>query len=200
MTMQEHERTSRKKHRDDAPAGPAPGDAASSGEADVSVERIEVSEQAAALVKQLQLERDEAVDGRLRALADFRNYQRRSLENEQRAMQTGAAKVVKAMMPAMDHFDLALNQRADQLNVKQLLAAVSIVRDEFSKALQSQGVEKIAPAKGEPFDPNRHEAVMRQSDPGVGPNSVVNTMQAGYAMGDTVLRPATVAVSPGEDG
>src|SRR5262245_10391200 len=71
-------------------------------------ETIEVSEAAADLVKQLTAERDEALEGRLRALADFRNYQRRAGENEQRALQSGSARVVKAMMPVLDHFDMTV--------------------------------------------------------------------------------------------
>ncbi len=151
------------------------------------------------LIKQLQTERDEAVEGRLRVLADFRNYQRRATENEERALNSGAAKVVKGMIPALDHFDLALNQRADQMSLKQLLAAVSIVRDEFNKALAAQGVERIEPKKGEPFDPHRHEAVMRQPADDVPPNSVVSTLQTGYALGDAILRPAKVSVAPSEE-
>ncbi|MCI0364838.1 MAG: nucleotide exchange factor GrpE [Phycisphaerales bacterium] len=156
---------------------------------------IELSHEAAELVKQLQSERDQAVDARLRALADFRNYQRRSIENEQRAGQAGAARVVKAMLPVLDHFDLAVAQRADRMSVEQLHAAVRILLDAFNKTLAGQGVERIEPTRGEPFDPNRHEAVMRQAADDLEPNSIVSTMQAGYAMGDQILRPAKVSVS-----
>lgn len=159
-------------------------------------EGVELSPGAAALVKQLQTQRDQAVEGRLRALADFRNYQRRASENEDRASQGGAVRVVRAVLPVLDQFDLSLSQNARQMTLDQLLRAVGIIRDEFNKALASQGVERIEPAKGEPFDPHRHEAVMRQAAPDVPPNSVVSTMQAGYAISDLVLRPAKVAVAP----
>jgi molecular chaperone GrpE len=158
-------------------------------------ESMEVSEDAANLVAQLQTERDEAVEGRLRALADFRNYQRRAGENEQRAVHSGVSRVVKAILPVLDHFDLALTQRQDQMTLDQLMEAVRIVRDEFNKALAGQGVERIEPAPGEEFNPNRHEAVMRQAAPGAAPNTVVSTMQAGYALDDMVLRPAKVSVA-----
>jgi molecular chaperone GrpE len=157
---------------------------------------IDLSPAAASLVKQLQTERDEAIEGRLRALADFRNYQRRAMENEQRASQSGGARVVRAILPALDHFDLSLSQNPDQMSTRQLLEAVRIVRDEFAKALASAGVERIEPTRGLSFDPNRHEALMRQPADDLPGNAVVNTMQAGYAMGDVVLRPAKVSVSP----
>ena len=162
-------------------------------------EPIEVSEAAADLVKQLQGELDEAIEARKRALADFKNYQRRAMESEQHALKSGVMRLAKAIIPALDHFDLALTQDARKMTVEQLLDAVKIVRDEFTKALASQGVERIAPELGEPFDPHRHEAVMRQAADGVQPNHVVMTLQPGYVLGDYVLRPAKVSVAPGEE-
>jgi molecular chaperone GrpE len=158
-----------------------------------------LADDAASLVKQLQTERDQAVEGRLRALADFRNYQRRALESEQRASESGAARVVRAVLPVVDNFDLMLAQKVDQMSVEQLLGAVRMVREELSKALQTQGVEPINPKRGEPFDPNRHEAMLRQPADDLEPNSVVATMQPGYAMGEMVLRPAKVSVAPSRD-
>jgi len=188
-----------KHHRDREGRPRPPGDEfddPTSHSAPEEMSEIELSPEAAGLVKQLQTERDEAIEGRLRALADFRNYQRRAGENEQRATQSGSVRMVKAILPVLDHFDLALSQKMDQMTLAQLASAVRIVRDEFNKVLQNQGVERIEPARGEPFDPHRHEAVMRQSADDVEPNSVVQTLQTGYAMGDLVLRPAKVAVSP----
>jgi molecular chaperone GrpE len=164
-----------------------------------SDEPIETTEDVAALVHQLETQRDEAIEAKLRALADFRNYQRRADESEKRALQSGAVRVVRSILPVLDHFDLALSQKPEQMTVPQLLQAVKIVRDEFNKALAAQGVERIEPVPGEPFDPHQHEAVMRQPVPGAEPNSVVSTMQSGFAMGDLVLRPAKVAVAPGEE-
>lgn len=180
---------------DGAPPAPAPA-----SEDQPQAEHIELSPEGAELVRQIQAERDEAIDGRLRALADFRNYQRRALENEQRAMQSGSSRLVRAILPALDHLDLALSQNPDQMNVAQLLEAIRIVRDEFSKALNTQGVERIEPSPGEAFDPHRHEAVMRQPLANAPPNSVVSSFQAGYGMGDTIIRPAKVSVALSDDG
>jgi len=200
--MRMHKNANRHDNERDHDGRPKPADDGDGQDAAIGMtgggtaEEVELSLEAANLVKQLQTQRDQAVEGRLRALADFRNYQRRATENEDRAMQSGAMRVVRAILPVLDHFDLSLSQKADQMSLDQLLSAVRIVRDELNKALTSQGVERIEPARGEPFDPHRHEAVMRQPAPGVPPNSVVSTMQAGYALNDLVLRPAKVAVSP----
>ncbi len=162
---------------------------------------IELSEAAAELVERLETERDEAVAARQRALADFRNYQRRAAESELRAGQGGAAGVVRSLLAVIDHFDLALGQDTKQITVEQLLGGVRIVRDELVKVLQSHGVEPIDPARGDEFDPNLHQAMMKQPDDEVEPNHIVCVLQSGYQMGDLVLRPAKVTVAaPSDEG
>ncbi len=160
---------------------------------------IELSEAAAELVERLEQERDEALAARQRALADFRNYQRRAVQSEQRAVQGGAAGVVRSLLAVIDHFDLALGQDTEQITVDQLLGGVRIVRDELVKALESHGVQRIDPARGDEFDPNRHEAMMKQPADDVEPNHIVCVLQLGYQMGDLVLRPAKVVVAAPQD-
>jgi molecular chaperone GrpE len=71
---------------------------------------------------------------------------------------------------------------------------MQIVHDQLIKVLRDQKVEEIAPHPGEPFDPNRHEALMQQ--PSKFPdNTVTQLLQKGYALHDRTLRPAQVAVS-----
>lgn len=160
---------------------------------------LEVPADLALYIEQMQARLDEAIAARQRSQADFSNYQRRAMENEQQAIVSGMVKVIQALLPMLDHFDLALNQDLEAMTVEKLLNGVQIVRDEFNKSLQSLGVEIIEPAVGEEFDPNRHEAMMRQSAEGIEPNQIVMVMQPGYVMGDMVLRPAKVAVAPAED-
>ncbi len=160
---------------------------------------IELPEAAAELVERLQRERDEALAARQRALADFRNYQRRATQSEQRAVQGGAAGVVRSLLAVIDHFDLALGQDTEQITVDQLLGGVRIVRDELVKALENHGVQQIEPARGDEFDPNRHEAMMKQPADDVEPSHIVCVLQPGYQMGDLVLRPAKVAVAAPQD-
>ncbi len=160
---------------------------------------IELSEAAVELVERLEQERDEALAARQRALADFRNYQRRAAQSEQRAVQGGAAGVVRSLLAVIDHFDLALGQDTEQITIDQLLGGVRIVRDELVKALESHGVQHIEPARGDEFDPNRHEAMMKQPADDVEPNQIFCVLQLGYQMGDLVLRPAKVAVAAPQD-
>jgi molecular chaperone GrpE len=156
---------------------------------------IELSEEAAELMRAIEAERDDAVAARQRALADFANYQRRAAENERRALQSGAARLAQSIVPVLDHFDLALEQDTKQTTAEQLIGGVKIVRDELVKALQAHGVERIDPKPNDEFDPNKHEAMMRQDAPDVAPDHIVRVLQPGYAMGDHVLRPAKVAIA-----
>jgi molecular chaperone GrpE len=159
------------------------------------VEEIELSEEAMGLVGRLEAERDEAIAARQRALADFVNYQRRAQENEQRARRDGRADVVRSLLAALDHFDLALGQDTQQITVPQLYDGVRIVREELGKGLQSHGVRIIAPDLGAEFDPNEHHAVMRQATDEHEANTITGVLQVGYAMDGLILRPASVSVA-----
>ena len=159
------------------------------------LEEIELSEEAMGLVGRLEAERDEAIAARQRALADFVNYQRRAQENEQRARRDGRSDIVRSLLPALDHFDLALGQDTDQITVRQLYDGLRIVREELGKALESQGVRVIAPEIGAEFDPNEHHAVMRQATDDHEPNTIVAVLQIGYAMDGLILRPVSVGVA-----
>lgn len=160
---------------------------------------LEVPADIAPYIEQMQAKLDEMIAARQRIQADFSNYQRRALENELQAHMTGMVSVIQTLLPMLDNFDLALNQDLEAMTVEKLLNGVQIVREGFTQSFQSLGVDVIVPAVGEEFDPNRHEAMMRQSAEGIAPNHIVMVMQPGYVMGELVLRPAKVAVAPVED-
>lgn len=162
-------------------------------------QEINATDEAEAMLADLKGELDEAIEARKRALADFANFQRRAAENENRAALDGAARVIKPLLGVLDHFDLALDQKTDQVTVDQLLGGVRIVRDELFKVLESRGVSRIQPETGDDFDPSLHEAVLCQPVEGVPPHRVAMVLQPGYRMGETVLRPAKVGVTSAED-
>jgi|688.fasta_scaffold229660_2 molecular chaperone GrpE len=132
----------------------------------------------------------------LRAIADFQNLQRRTAEQEPRVRLGAAGGVVRQVIPVLDHFDLALAQDPSRMTVAAAVDGLRIVRGELIKALERSGVELIQPKPGEAFDPHRAEAIMQAPAQGVGPGCVSMLLQPGYLLGDTVLRPAKVAVAP----
>ena len=178
--------SARKTHPDDRPG-------------DAFAEDIETPDDATALLAELKDELEKAVEARQRALADFANYQRRASQNEQQAVRSGEADVVRSMLAVLDHFNLALDQDKSKVTIEQLLAGVNIVRDELFRSLETFGVARIAPETGDEFDPNLHQAVLQQAAEGIAPNHVIAVLQTGYMMGETVLRPAKVSVAPQDD-
>ena len=100
-----------------------------------SVESLELSEEAAELFERIQAERDEAIEARTRALADFKNFQRRASENETRARGLGIAEVVRSLIPVVDQFALALGQDTQEVTAESLVKGIQIVKDELLKAL-----------------------------------------------------------------
>ena len=139
---------------------------------------------------QLRLELHEASEAKLRALADFKNYQRRSIENEARAMESGMARVVRSILPAVEQMSLAIAHGGDETVTQGFQMALA----ELMKGLAECGVSTIEPAIGDEFDPQMHEALMRQEVEGVETDHVVALMQTGFRLGDIVLQPAKVSV------
>lgn len=152
----------------------------------------------AELIGQLETERDEWRDKYHRALADYKNYQRRALANEREAHEMGMRAVVQSLITPLDHFDLALGQDPSKATAEQIIGGVRVIRDEILKVLQAHGVSLIVPQRGEEFLPMRHEAVMQQQADDVEPGHIVALLQPGYALGERVVRPAKVSVRPGE--
>lgn len=182
----------RKRDRQQNPDDPAAETPAGSDDASSLREQVD----------KLMAERDEAQSRYLRSLADYQNYQRRALQNEQVARVEGAARVVKDVANVMDHLDLALKQDLAKLGpgAEQVLSGVRVIREELLKVLAAHGVALISPAKNDEFTPGRHEAIMQQPDPDTKPGHVVATFQPGYTLTSSgierVLRPAKVSVAP----
>jgi len=135
-------------------------------------------------------------EARLRVLADLQNTARRGIENEGRARTQGVAGAAKAILPALDHVDLALQQNG--MTLEQAMQGLNMLRAELAKGLDTVGVERIDPKVGEEFQPGIHEAVMRQAVDGVPANGVSMVLQSGWRLGESILRPAKVAVQPSE--
>jgi molecular chaperone GrpE len=162
-----------------------------------------VSSELQAKVTKLEQDLAEANSRALRAMADFQNYQKRSMMNESIAKASGVAGVVTGVVTVLDHFDLALQQDMTKVTAEQLIGGVKVIREELIRVLQLHGVGIVNPKPGDDFVPGIHEAIMQQQAEGIAPGKVVATFQAGYTLaggaaggGERVLRPAKVSVAP----
>lgn len=150
------------------------------------------------LLGKLEAERDDWKNKFTRLMADFQNYQRRSLANEDQAREQATRSVVSSLVQVLDHFQLALMVDPAKTNAEQVIQGVSVIRDEMLKVLARHGVTAIAPKPNDEFDPARHEAIMQARAEGVQPGRVAAMLQEGFMVQDKVLRPAKVSVAPAE--
>jgi molecular chaperone GrpE len=126
--------------------------------------------------------------------ADFANLQRRAAQEVLSARQAADADFAKHMLGVLDHFDMALSVDPTKVDAKSILEGVKITYDELKKVLANRGIESYDPT-GKPFDPHMHEAIMQEASDSHPPMTVTQTFQAGYKLGDRILRPAKVKVS-----
>jgi molecular chaperone GrpE len=144
----------------------------------------------------------ELKDQLLRTLAEMENLRRRTereiADSRTYAVTAFARDIVAVgdnLARALAAFPEASRTSADE-TVKALVDGVDMTERELVKALEKHGVRKVDPV-GERFDPNFHQAMFEVPSPDVPSGTVVQVVQAGYKIGDRVLRPALVGVGRG---
>jgi molecular chaperone GrpE len=137
-------------------------------------------------------ERDKNLDDLRRVAADFDNYRKRVAREQMQLLTRSGERVVAKLLSVLDDLERALDA-AEHHEEAKVLEGVRMTKDALAAVLASEGVEEID-ADG-PFDPHVHEALLTQPAEGVEPGHVVQVVQRGYRMGDTVLRPARVVVA-----
>jgi molecular chaperone GrpE len=126
-----------------------------------------------------------------RERADAMNVRRRAEEDMMRLGAVHKAKVVRELLPVIDNFERALKHIPKDLTGNDYIKGVQGIVKQFENTIEKLGVQRIKTV-GEPFDPNLHEAISH--DEGDGPEVVSEELQAGYCLGDEVIRHAMVRV------
>ena len=140
-------------------------------------------------IVQLRAERDTYLADTQRLTADFANYRKQSDKRVMDAAATQSASLIRDLIPILDACDSALVQDPD--------SAVSPIRSALISELEKNGLELLAPAENELFDPEKHEAVMHEEAPADSEfdESVVGEVfSACYTWKGRVVRPAMVKV------
>lgn len=145
----------------------------------------------------------ELTNALLRERADAMNVRRRSDEERAKLGSFYKANVVRELLPVLDNFERALKhmpkiekseiktQKSEEKQLHDWAGGVQKIVQQFEEALKKIGVERIKTV-GEPFNPHLHEAVSH--DEGDGEETVSEELQAGYILGDEVIRHAMVRV------
>jgi molecular chaperone GrpE len=141
-------------------------------------------------------------DKMLRTLAEMENLRKRTAKEVADARAYGITGFARDVLDIADNLQRALDavpsetrESADPM-LKALIEGVELTERSLLNALEKNGVKKFDPSGGK-FDPNFQQAMYEVPDASVPPGTVVQVVQAGYMIGDRVLRPALVAVAKG---
>ena len=140
-------------------------------------------------------------DQLLRALAETENVRRRARKDVTDASRYGIANFARDMLSVSDNMARALDSIPDDAReesdvVKAIAEGVEMTAREMASALERHGIRQVSPL-GEKFDYNLHQAMFEAKDSDQPDGTIVNVVQAGYMIGERLLRPAMVGVAKG---
>ncbi|MFP4477067.1 MAG: nucleotide exchange factor GrpE [Desulfatibacillaceae bacterium] len=138
-------------------------------------------------------------DRLLRLSAEFDNYKKRSDREAADFRKFANERLVKDLLPVLDNLERAMEATNGEAASEGLREGVEMTRKELLKILEKNGVTPID-ARGQPFDPTFHEAMMQQDHPDHEANTVISEVQKGYLMHGRLLRPSLVIVASGNPG
>lgn len=148
-------------------------------------EQVEQMELAA---KQLESVKDQFV----RLTAEYENYRKRTAKEKDSLYQDARADTVREFLAVYDNLERAAATEGDDDSPHK--KGLVMIFHQYQELLKNLGVEEIE-AQGQPFDPERHNAVMHIDDEQFGENEVAQVFQAGFLLGDKVIRHAIVQVA-----
>jgi len=149
-------------------------------------------------IQKLVEERDGLQDRFLRLRAEFDNYRKRAERERSETIQFASAELMRELLGVLDSFDLAFrNAASEKADTAEILRGLDLVYKQFLDTLARFGLKPIE-ARGQPFDPNFHQAVSTVATDQVPENTVVEEMRRGYTLNGKLLRAAMVSVSAGQ--
>lgn len=181
----------------DTAAAPQTGPGAAEAAGEAAPERDVHS-----VIEALAAENAQMKDKVLRTLAEMENLRRRTEKEVADARTYATTNFARDMLTVADNMRRAMETLGEEARAaaegafKGLVEGIELTERDLLKTLERHGIRKIEP-KGEKFDPNLHQAMFEVPDPSVPNGTVREVMQAGFVIGDRVLRPALVGVAKG---
>ncbi|HVN91241.1 MAG TPA: nucleotide exchange factor GrpE [Candidatus Binataceae bacterium] len=136
----------------------------------------------------------ELKDRYLRTLADFDNTRKRLRQQSEETIRLQRENLLRSVLPVVDNLERAVAAAKGGGNGKSIVEGVEMVLQTMIDFLKSEGVTALT-AVGQPFDPQRHEAMDQVESEAHPPNTVVSEFHRGYLIGERMLRPARVTVA-----
>jgi len=147
-------------------------------------------------VDDLRREVEETKDKWLRAVADLDNYRKRVARDRERDLWSARSGVVLPILDVLDDFDRALD--GDDGDDGTFRSGIELIRQKMNGVLSDLGITPF-PSVGEPFDPERHDALQKVPSAEIPEGNVAFEIRRGYLSGDRILRHAMVAVAAAPD-
>ncbi|MDP1809139.1 MAG: nucleotide exchange factor GrpE [Actinomycetota bacterium] len=151
--------------------------------------------------KQLQEDLDKAraeaadyLDNLQRLKAEFDNFRKRMLREQSEFLSLATQEIIKELLPVVDNFGRALAHEIEDGHLDDYKGGMQLVYNQLVDALAKEGLTSEEPV-GEPFDPAKHEAMMRVDSDEHPEGTVVAVLEKGYLLKGRVIRPAKVMVA-----
>ncbi len=157
----------------------------------------ELEEQVTALktaLEEMDKKAEEYLDGWQRARAEFANYKKRILRENIDIRQVARGEVIKLYLDIADDLERALQEKPEVGDGETWAEGIEIIFQKLRARLEVEGIKPMNPI-GEEFDPNIHEALMKEESEEYESGQITEVIQEGYWLGDKVLRPALVRVA-----
>ena len=136
----------------------------------------------------------ELKDKLLRTAAEFDNFRKRVNQEKSELIDYAHSELISALLPVLDDLDRFAQSNVENMDFETLHQGVIMVQKKFKKILIDLGLQHMQTV-GQPFDPNKHDALMQVDNPDVDSDTVVEEHVKGYEFKDKVLRHAKVIVN-----
>lgn len=149
--------------------------------------------------KQLELEQqvDELTQDLQRTRADFENYRKRVEMEKTAARESGKSSTILKLLPVIDNIERAVAYTPDELKDNTWVQGIAGLVKNLEKSLESLNLKRIDAKPGSPFNPELHEAIQFDEDAEGDSEVIAEELQAGYKLGNEVIRHAMVRVRMG---
>lgn len=139
-------------------------------------------------VEKLEEEKKELNDKFLRLFSDFDNFRKRTAKEKLEATKTAGSGVIKDLLTVVDDFDRAIENNKSAEDIEAIKEGFGLIHNKFSSILKAKGLKEVE-AKGEVFDVDKHEAITQIPAPTEDlKGKVVDVIEKGYALNDTIIR------------
>jgi molecular chaperone GrpE len=139
-------------------------------------------------------ETEQRLQALLRARADLDNHRKRAAREMEKTRKYAVGRLLEALLPVKDSLEMGLEATGADTPIDVVRHGMELTLEKLDAVLADFGVERIDP-KGQPFDPERHEAMTMAPIAELPPNSVAQVHQKGYLLNGRLIRPARVTVS-----